>query len=396
MTLPSAHTVWRRVPLLCAPRTRAIRSNDLLCVRVWASPDGTLRAGSLPSMTEVALQEVSGAGAGRITIPAVMDGTVIAAIHHRLVVSSAVAVTVIVMAASAAVAQDGLDAARELYNGARYEEALVRLDGLRGSRHVVEEVRSIEQYRAFCLLALGRTAEAERAMEAVVTTAPSYRPAVADESPRVRAVFSDVRRRVLPRIIQEQYAQAKAALDRRDTAAATAGFQLVLELLADPDIASLVNQPPLADLRTMAAGFRDLSARSAPPRAPAAAASSPAATVAPAVAREPAPAPTPAVAPRRSPPRVYGLEDANVVPPTVMRESWAELADVFAVRAGVVEIVIDETGAVSAATMTTGVNVVYDRLALATAKRWRYRPATLDGVPVKFRKAIPLDPTSTR
>jgi TonB family protein len=96
------------------------------------------------------------------------------------------------------------------------------------------------------------------------------------------------------------------------------------------------------------------------------------------------------------PPRIYGLEDAKVAPPVTVRESWAALADVFAVRAGVVEITIDETGAVAAATMTTGVNAVYDRLALATAKRWRYRPATLDGVPVKFRKVILLDPGSTR
>ena len=313
-----------------------------------------------------------------------MNGTVIASIRHGAVRAFAIALAAIAMAASVAVAQDGLDAARELYKGARYEDALVRLDDMRGSRHVADELRSIEQYRAFCLLALGRTAEAERAMEAVVMAAPAYRPPVADESPRVRAAFGDVRRRMLPRIIQEQYAQAKAALDRRDTASAAAGFQLVLELLADADIASLVNQPPLADLRTMAAGFKDLSARSAPP--PVAAAPRPAA--APPVVREPAP--------RRLRPPVYGLEDAKVVPPTVVRESWAALADVFAVRAGVVEIVIDETGAVSAAAMTTTVNAVYDRLAVATARRWRYRPATLDGVAVKFRKVVLLDPKAAR
>jgi hypothetical protein len=317
------------------------------------------------------------------------DGTVIASIRHGAVRTMATAVAAMAMVVSSAVvAQDGLAAARELYKGARYEDALVRLDDLRGAGHVAEEVRSIEQYRAFCLLALGRTDEAERAMEAVVTAAPTYRPGVTEESPRVRAAFSDVRRRMLPGIIQEKYAQAKTALDRRDTTSATAGFQLVLELLADADIASLVDRPPLAELRTLAAGFRDLSAKSGPPPAPAPAVPRPAAaSVAP---------PEPAPAPRRLPLRVYGLEDANVVPPTAVRESWAALADVFAVRAGVVEIVIDETGAVSTATMTTPVNAVYDRLALATAKRWRYRPATLEGVPVKFRKVILLDPNSTQ
>src|SRR5438034_186132 len=50
--------------------------------------------------------------------------------------------------------------------------------------------------------------------------------------------------------------------------------------------------------------------------------------------------------------RIYGAEDMNVVPPVAVRESWAALAGVFAVRTGVVEIVIDETGAVVAETMT--------------------------------------------
>jgi hypothetical protein len=93
---------------------------------------------------------------------------------------------------------------------------------------------------------------------------------------------------------------------------------------------------------------------------------------------------------------IHGIEDTGVVPPVVVRESWQALANVFAVRTGVVEIVIDETGAVAGATMKTAVNAVYDRLALTEARRWRYKPATLDGVPVKFRKVIVLDLSATR
>jgi TonB family protein len=288
---------------------------------------------------------------------------------------------VIVTTASTTVAQDALSTARDLYKAAAYEDALVRLDALRGSAHPADQGRYIEEYRAFCLLALGRTAEAERAMEAVVTAAPSFRPTDAELSPRVRAVFSDVRRRMLPRIIQEEYAQAKSALDRRDTRTANAGFQHVLDLLVDPDLASVSTQAPLPELRTLASGFRDLSARAAPaPASP-----SPSAALTP---RE--------AAPRRAAPRIYSFEDAKVVPAVVVRESWAELADVFAVRTGAVEIVIDETGVVLAATTRTPVNAVYDRLALATARRWRYKPATVDGVPVKFRKVVLLDPKATR
>jgi hypothetical protein len=302
------------------------------------------------------------------------------------------AATVVLTAARTILAQDALIAARDLYRSAAYEEALVRLDGLRGSAHVADEGRFIEQYRAFCLLALGRTAEAERAMEAVVTAAPSFRPSDADESPRVNSAFRQVRGRMLPGIIQQRYAEAKAAFDRHDAVSAKAGFQQVLDLLADVDIAPVVNQPPLSELRTLAAGFRDLSAKAAPPPSavplmtPKSAAALPSAVSA--IRREPAS--------QALPDRIYGIADASVVPPVVVRESWAALAGVFAVRTGAIEVVIDETGAVAAATMKTAVNVVYDRLALTEAKRWRYKPATLDGVPVKFRKLIQLDLTATR
>jgi TonB family protein len=67
------------------------------------------------------------------------------------------------------------------------------------------------------------------------------------------------------------------------------------------------------------------------------------------------------------------------------------LGDVFVQRQGVVEIVVNETGLVETATMTVPVNVVYNGLVLAAAKNWRYIPATVDGVAVKFRNTIPLD-----
>jgi hypothetical protein len=302
------------------------------------------------------------------------------------------AATVVLTAARTLLAQDGLIAARDLYRAAAYEEALGRLDSLRATAHVADEGRFIEQYRAFCLLALGRTAEAQRAMEAVVAAAPSFRPSDADESPRVNSAFREVRGRMLPGIIQQRYAQAKAAFDRHDSAAAKAGFQQVLDLLADVDIAAVANQPPLSELRTLAAGFRDLSAKAAAPSTavplmtPKPTAALPVAV--PSIRPEPASQPLPE--------RIYGIEDASVVPPVVVRESWGALANVFAVRTGVVEIVVDQTGAVASATTKTAVNAVYDRLALTEARRWRYKPATLDGVPVKFRKVIVLDLTATR
>src|SRR5437867_1822178 len=130
---------------------------------------------------------------------------------------------------------DTLAAARELYAGASYEEALAMLNRLRAPGGA-EEARGIEQYRALCLLALGRSAEAQRAIEVVVAAAPSFQPSETEASPRVRTAFSEVRRRMLPSIIQLEYARARAAFDRRDFTTAIEGFQRVTEMLVDPDV----------------------------------------------------------------------------------------------------------------------------------------------------------------
>src|SRR5215471_1517198 len=154
-----------------------------------------------------------------------------------------------VLVAPARADQDSVATARDLYASAAYEDALAVLNRLPAGRPA-EEARAIDQYRAFCLLALGRTSEAERAIETVVAAEPMYRPST-DLSPRVRAAFSDVRRRVLPTIIQQKYAAAKSAYDKKDFADAANGFTQVLEAMNDPDAAAAVNQPPLSDLRTL-------------------------------------------------------------------------------------------------------------------------------------------------
>src|SRR5437764_11715077 len=97
------------------------------------------------------------------------------------------------LVAAAPADQDSIAAARDLYASAAYEDALAILNRLPDSGRPVEEARAIQQYRAFCLLALGRNGEAERAIETVVAAEPMYRPA-ADVSPRVRTAFSDVRK----------------------------------------------------------------------------------------------------------------------------------------------------------------------------------------------------------
>jgi hypothetical protein len=293
--------------------------------------------------------------------------------------------TTILLPTSDAAAQTSLPAARDLYAAAAYEDALQVLNTIRTSEQRPDDGRAVEQYRALCLFALGRVAEAESAIESLVQVAPSYHLTDADVSPRVRAAFHDVRRRVLPGVIQRTYESANAAFARKDPAAAE-GFKLVLDLLADPDLGAMATRSPLSELRTLASGFLALGAAQTPAPAPA-----PAPPIAPLAPVQAPPPPAPLPAPARNPSnRVYGPEDVNVVPPIVVRQSFAALADVFAVHAGIVEVVVDEIGEVVAAKTVVSVNAVYDRVALATARSWRYRPATLDGAAVKYRTIVQL------
>ena len=282
-------------------------------------------------------------------------------------------VAVVLLTARHGLGQESITAARDLYTSAAYEDALAILNKLPESGRPVDEVNSIQQYRAFCQLALGRTAEAEHAIERVVSNSPSYRPSD-DLSPRVRNAFSEVRRRVLPTIIQQKYMQAKGAYDRKEFAAAAAGFGQVLESMNDPDAVAAANQPPLSDLRTLAIGFKDLATTAAAPPPP------PPPVAAPPVV-EPPPAP--------KPPRIFTSNDAEVTPPIVIHQELPAFpGQVVIPRQGMIEIVIDEAGAVESVMMRISVSSAYDQLALAAARNWRYRPATLSGVPVKYRKAV--------
>jgi hypothetical protein len=294
----------------------------------------------------------------------------------------AAALALVVTTADLAAGQDSLSAARELYAGAAYEDALVVLNRLRAGVVRADDARAIDQYRAFCLLALGRASDAERAIESVIAVQPSYQPTDGDVSPRVRAAFSEVRRRMLPTIVQQWYASAKASYDRKEYGAAVSGFTQVLDVLGDPDVAAAVDQPPLSDIRTLASGFRDLSVVAAAPPPP------------PPPPPPPAPEPPPAAPAPARPPRIYGPGDASVVPPAVVRQSLPPLPHQLQRSAisleGSLEVVIDETGAVEAAQMKVPFSPLYDRLAVAAAVEWRYKPATIGGVPVKYRKIVQI------
>ena len=275
-------------------------------------------------------------------------------------------------------------AARELYASADYRGALDMLDRLATANPSPPDRQSIDLYRTLCLVALGRAAEADEAVAAMITRDPLYRPADSEIPPRLRPMFSDKRRVMLPAIIQSRYERAKAAFDRSDYKMAADEFTQVLLALADPDIAREASRTPLADVRVLSTGFKDLALRALAPPAPASPLPSPV-PPRPALVQQ-----SPAVAVPKTP-RIYESEDADVISPVTLYQDMPPFhRPITAERNGVVVVVINEAGRVESAIIAQSLDSYYDLLLLQAAKRWRYRPATRDGVAVKYRKGVQL------
>jgi len=273
-------------------------------------------------------------------------------------------------------ADASLAAARDLYVSASYDDALSMLGMLSNGSRSPEERQSIDLYRTLCLFALGKTADADKVIEAMLVRDPLYRAADEELSPRVETAFQTARRRILPSVIQQKYADAKAAFDKQDWATASTGFAEVLKSIGDPDIATAAVAPPLSDIKTLAAGFKDLAVKSIPPPAP------------PPKAAE-------VIKPIRAVKAVYSAEDRDVMPPVAVQQRVPKFpANVTRPLQGVLQFVVDETGAVQSPTMPVSIDMSYDAMVVAAAKKWQYQPATLDGKPVKYVKKLTISVSS--
>jgi hypothetical protein len=283
----------------------------------------------------------------------------------------------------AATRETNVSAARELYATARYDEALAILNGIRTTDATdPAERKTIEQYRSLCLLALGRAQEAETAIAAAVTADPFFVPTEAEASPRVRTAFSDVRSKLLPGIVSARYAAAKQTFDRKDHASAERQFRELVMLIDDPQM-----NGRLVDLRTLATGFLDLAAAAAaPPPAPKKEEPAP-------VAAAPTPAATPPVPAAPVVPMIYGGEEPGIVAPVAVRQAFPSVPTSIAgmtKERGILEVIIDEQGRVISVTLRVGIHPVYDTMLVGAARDWKYKAATLNGTPVRFRKMIQI------
>ena len=148
-------------------------------------------------------------------------------------------------------AQESVQSAKDLYASAAYEDALAVLTRLRVGHATAE----VDQYRAFCLIALGREEEAEKAIESAVAADPRYVPTAFDVSPRIQDAFNRARKRLIPDLARQLYAEGRRAQLANNTAAAERAFAGVVDLV---DTAGANAEESLQELRLLAQGFLDL------------------------------------------------------------------------------------------------------------------------------------------
>jgi TonB family protein len=277
----------------------------------------------------------------------------------------------LLVSGSAAGAAESLQTVKAMYAAAAYEDALAALNtpGVEGG------TTELQQYRVFCLVALGRQTEAENAMEALIAADPLYVFDPAETSPRVQEVFNRRRQQLLPEIAKRTYTDARGALDRKERGEAISQFERLLTIIDS------VQEPPasLSELRVLASGFLDLS-RALPAPAPAR-------------ASEPAPGPavgtataTAAASPSAAAARGAGTPVIETRPVALKQTlpPWNP-PDALSRRAtysGALQITIDATGRVIAAEIVRGVHPLYDGALLRAAREWLYEPSRRNDVPI--------------
>jgi TonB family protein len=260
------------------------------------------------------------------------------------------AVLALAQASESGAARSELQAVKQLYANAAYEDALKRLAALEGL-----EDSQMDQYRALCLVALGRLPEADQTLERIVLRSPGFQIPEKTVSPAFLARFTAVRKRVLPIATSRMYAKAKASYEVKDYDATAFQLQELLTLLrgealpADSSMASL--QPAVEGFLRLVEAERVAASR-----------------------------------------EVYTVLDSTVTAPVDVERSLPPWNPPVQYRwrwfRGVVEVVVDERGNVEAVRLVESLADFYDASLLEAARAWRFKPALREGQPVKYRKRM--------
>jgi len=262
-----------------------------------------------------------------------------------------------------------LAAVRQLYSAASFEEALARLSRAKLTEPLQDQG---DTYKALCLLALGRSAEAERVIEQLLRRNPAYLPDEADVSPKLVQVFRAVRTRVLPETARGLYNAARASYDKGNFEQASKQMGELLTVIGN------TNDGSLADLKLLGEGFQKL-ANAAKPTPPPGTGGTP-------------PAPPTATAATKGP--VYSILDRDVVAPVeisrVVPTMTTPKGTSPRLYQGLMEVIIDENGRVESATVRRAIDPTFDKELLAAAAKWRFQPASRAAKPVKYRRAYEI------
>jgi TonB family protein len=253
-----------------------------------------------------------------------------------------------------------IQAVKDLYASAAYEDALTAI----GKPDSESPNLEAEEYRVFCLVALGRLDEADKAVETVLSVRPEYHPDAAEASPRIQAIYSKVRRRIGPGLVKRMYQQGKSAMDRKEREEAISQFEAMLRIADDPDVR---DEPTIAELRELGTGFLELTRASA---------------------AKPVPPPTP------SAPVNTAAPQSVIVPPVAIRQQLPGWVPDPVSRAtefrGSVRVQISAEGKVTGAEMIKSLHPAYDQLVIRAARSWVYEPAKKDGTPIASEKIVQI------
>ena len=296
-----------------------------------------------------------------------------------------VVIVVLMGSPSVVLAQDPISAARDLYASAAYAEALAELARVEATAPAPATKRDADVYRTFCLVALGRDTEAQAVAESLVRSDPTLSlDQFPDASPRIATMYASVRRRVLPQVVKDEFRAARA-LAAGNAPEAQPRLRHVRQLLDAARQAGAWDDT-MADMRLIVDGFLDLAHTAERQNA--------AAEAAPVAAPPEPTSPPPAVVSSSPAALAASSKDGGVLAPIPVFQPGPAIPPALLLmvrqlhRSSTIDVLINEQGTVDDVTVKQSVTPAYDSLIVAAARRWRYKPALKDGVPVKFVSTV--------
>jgi TonB family protein len=292
------------------------------------------------------------------------------------------AVVVSLCAVATVSAQEPLTKAKALYDAANYEDALTTLATVREPE--------AQQYRALCMLALGRVKDASGEVDSLIASAPTFEPSAEDVTPRFVSLVSEAKKKLLPGIARKSFNEGRELFKSGDRAEALKKFDFVVTLAST---AGFKDTSDAEDLRTIASGFIELARASAPAR-PAPTTAVPAPEPPKVAETAPAAAPVPTPAAKSVPVKATATPpSSDVSQPVAVRQTIPAIPSSISGQGSPtasVRVEIGADGHVVNASMQKSAHPVYDRLVLQAAREWLYTPATLNGRPVPSEKVVTI------